>query len=298
MGTTPILVTIPFEKFVARDIPGNPTGGLVNDRAKITSVGLWVNAIADSDAIDNGMVSGVLYYDNITAVAASSSEVIVQRADSKPAEPERPSESSTSTTSSSDPSNRNTSPTNAAVDQVVQTSYTTKDQRKVSGWQEVVDAAYLDAEPTITASDAISQHRIANINITGVTELIIPRATVVTMQQKDADYNFYYQNIAITLSHNMFTEWTKDLDLEVFLRTENDFGEGFDAFYIKKHANDAIPQNAIINILLSAEKAGRYAHIFGRNSQTTYELVSTVSISELGTILLLAGPYEEYIVLY
>ena len=298
MGTTPILVTIPFEKFVARDIPGNPTGGLVNDRAKITSVGLWVNAIADSDAFDNGMVSGVLYYDNITAVASGSSEVIVQRADSKPEEPERPSESSTSTTSSSDPSNRNTSSTNAAVNQVVQPSYTTKDQRKVSGWQEVVDAAYLDAEPTITASDAISQHRIANINITGVTELIIPRATVVTMQQKDADYNFYYQNIAITLSHNMLTEWTKDLDLEVFLRTEKDFGEGFDAFYIKKHANDAIPQNAIINILLSAEKAGRYAHIFGRNSQTTYELVSTVSISELGTISLLAGPYEEYIVLY
>ncbi|MDE7275209.1 MAG: hypothetical protein K2N95_19555 [Lachnospiraceae bacterium] len=74
-GTTPVLVTIPFQCFVARDIAGNPAGGLVNDRADITSVGLWVNAIADSQAIENGMVSGVLYYDNITAAALGSSEV-------------------------------------------------------------------------------------------------------------------------------------------------------------------------------------------------------------------------------
>ena len=51
-GKEPVLVTIPFALFVARDIAGNPAGGLALDKGAITSVGLWVNAIAGSDAIE------------------------------------------------------------------------------------------------------------------------------------------------------------------------------------------------------------------------------------------------------
>jgi len=316
MGTTPILVTIPFDKFVARDIAGNPAGGLVNDRAKITSVGLWINAIADSDAIEDGMVSGVLYYDNITAVASGSSEVLIQKVESKPTEPEQPSEPEQptepeqpsepeqptepeqpeeSSSSSSSSSSNNNSASAPAAPRVVAPSYTTKDNRKVNGWQEVVDAAYLDAQPTV---DTVSGKRIADINITGVTDLIIPRATVVTMQQKMVDYNFYYQNIAITISHEMLTGWTKELDLGVVLKSEEDFGEGFDAFYVTKYENKAFPESAVINVLLSTNKAGSYAHIFGRNRETAYELVSTVPISELGTVTIPAAGYEAYIILY
>lgn len=70
-GTNAVKVIIPFAEFVARDIAGNPTGGLVNDKGSITSIGLWVNAIAESAAVDeNGMVSGTIYYDAITAVTA------------------------------------------------------------------------------------------------------------------------------------------------------------------------------------------------------------------------------------
>lgn len=73
-GNTPILVTIPFSEFVARDISGNPKGGLVNDRANIQSFGLWVNAKADSDAVVDGRVKGTIYYDNITAISTDSTE--------------------------------------------------------------------------------------------------------------------------------------------------------------------------------------------------------------------------------
>lgn len=70
MATGPVLVTIPFSDFVARDITGNPAGGLVHDCSSVTSFGLWVNAIAGSDAIDEetDMVSGTIYYDKITAI--------------------------------------------------------------------------------------------------------------------------------------------------------------------------------------------------------------------------------------
>lgn len=67
-STKPLKVTIPFSEFVARDIAGNPKGGLENDKAKISSFGLWVNAIGDSPQVKDGRVSGTLYYDKITAI--------------------------------------------------------------------------------------------------------------------------------------------------------------------------------------------------------------------------------------
>ena len=71
---TPLLVTIPFADFVQRDTAGNPAGGLVTDCSNINSFGLWVNAIPGSDAITDGMVSGTIIYDKITAVSSGQTE--------------------------------------------------------------------------------------------------------------------------------------------------------------------------------------------------------------------------------
>ncbi len=72
---TPLLVTIPFTEFCQRDTAGNPKGGLTQDCTSVTSFGLWVNAIGDSDAIDeNGMVEGTIIYDKITAVKTDVTE--------------------------------------------------------------------------------------------------------------------------------------------------------------------------------------------------------------------------------
>lgn len=74
-STSPMLVTIPFEAFCQRDTPGNPKGGLSADASKVTSFGLWVNAIAESAAVVNGRVSGTIYYDDITAVSTTKADV-------------------------------------------------------------------------------------------------------------------------------------------------------------------------------------------------------------------------------
>ena len=76
--TTPLFVTIPFADFCERDADGSPKGGLVHDCAKVTSFGLWVNAIADSPAITDGRVSGVIYYDKITAVKSGLTKATFQ----------------------------------------------------------------------------------------------------------------------------------------------------------------------------------------------------------------------------
>lgn len=64
----PLLVTLPFEEF--RDKNGKGALDSAN-AANISGIGLWVNAIPDSEAIDqNGEVAGVLYYDCIRAIHA------------------------------------------------------------------------------------------------------------------------------------------------------------------------------------------------------------------------------------
>ena len=87
-GTEPVLVTIPFALFVARDIAGNPAGGLENDKSNITSIGLWVNAIAGSAAIDaDKRVKGTVYYDGITAVKSGKTADEGKKAEQRPTEP-------------------------------------------------------------------------------------------------------------------------------------------------------------------------------------------------------------------
>ncbi|MBQ5484283.1 MAG: hypothetical protein IIT72_02185, partial [Lachnospiraceae bacterium] len=60
-----------------RDASGHPKGGLVGDSSQITSLGLWVNAIKGSSAVEKGRVSGVLCYDNIRAVTTEHTEVSI-----------------------------------------------------------------------------------------------------------------------------------------------------------------------------------------------------------------------------
>ena len=218
----------------------------------------------------------------------------------KPSEPEKPAEEpSPSTDSSSDSSSSSDTPATAAAPKVVQPSYTTKDNRKVSGWQEVIDTAYAEAQSDRALSeDALSGKSDIAINITSVTELSIPRETVASMKQKNADYTFHYQNIAITISHETLSAWTEGLDLKIDLDTKKDFGAGFDALHIGKHTNRAIPEESIINVMLAPAKAGNYAYIFGRSNQQVFQLLSTAQISEFGTIAVSAGMYDDYMILY
>ncbi len=76
---TPLLVTIPFAEFVQRDTAGQPKGGLTEDCESVTSFGLWVNAIGDSDAVVDGRVSGTLIYDKITAVSTDVMKAVFEK---------------------------------------------------------------------------------------------------------------------------------------------------------------------------------------------------------------------------
>ena len=295
-GKEPVLVTIPFALFLARDIAGNPAGGLVLDKGAITSVGLWVNAIAGSDAIDeNGMVNGTIYYDGITAVKSGKTKAEVKKVSQKPVEPSRPNVSA-------QPSSTGET-TQTVVRNVVQPSYVNADGVRVTGWQAVIDAAYQNAQlreqevPLASTPDAVQNRLTVDISLEGVTELVIPQATVLKMQQTQADYNFYYQGIVLTVSADTIAACDGDMDLKVFIQRTPDFGAGFDALYLKKR-NTAVLDQAVTNVVLSADKAGNIAYIFGKDAQSGYQLLYTEQISELGTAVISADSNEEYLILY
>ena len=72
----PIMVTLPFSEFV--DKGGN--GSLSPQAAEgVSAVGLWVNAVPDSEAMGaDGFVSGVIYYDDIRAVESGASAPVFE----------------------------------------------------------------------------------------------------------------------------------------------------------------------------------------------------------------------------
>lgn len=76
-STDPMLVTLPFDEFVDK----NGSGRLSIEKASmISGMGLWVNAIPASKAIDeNGFVRGILYYDDIKAVYTAERKPVFER---------------------------------------------------------------------------------------------------------------------------------------------------------------------------------------------------------------------------
>ncbi|SES78356.1 glycosyl hydrolase [[Clostridium] polysaccharolyticum] len=80
-STEPMLITIPFSEFCERDTAGNPKGNLPSDSFKISSVGLWVNAIDGTPAVIDGRVTGTIYYDAVKAVKTDKTAITFEKTD-------------------------------------------------------------------------------------------------------------------------------------------------------------------------------------------------------------------------
>ena len=260
-GTEPVLVTIPFALFVARDIAGNPAGGLENDKSSITSVGLWVNAIAGSAAIDaDNMVKGTVYYDGITAVKSGKTAAEVKKAEQTPTEPSEP-------------------------DVPVEPS--TPQQPSAPGQSSGQESSSGESQNNSTAAASVAQ-----------AQLVIPESAVEKMKQTQAAYNFYIENIAVTVDAEAIASWEGEMDLNVKLRSIQNFSADFDAFYIQKNKKASVLDKAVINVALSAANAQSIAYVFGREAQNAYQLLNASPVSEIGTVTIQADTNQEYLILY
>ena len=69
-------------------------------------------------------------------------------------------------------------------------------------------------------------------------QLVIPESAVEKMKQTQAAYNFYIENIAVTVEAEAIASWEGEMDLNVKLRSIQNFSADFDAFIyrrIKRH---------------------------------------------------------------
>lgn len=296
-GTNAVYVTIPFSEFVARDIAGNPAGGLAEDKGSISSFGLWVNAIGDSAAVVDGMVSGTIYYDSITAVTAGlDTAKVVLAEETKPQEPSKPQEPDKSEKKSA---KKNDSEEKVTADTRVFPTFVGADGVKVSGWDKVVTAAYELTELTsqqvaLAGTPDEAANRLAvNINASDVTELVIPAKTVQKMAATGADYNIFMGDTVITLTSRILEGVEGSLDLKLYAKYVKDFGAGFDAMFLSSRTRLKLAMPASINVVVGQDKAGKTAYIYTLSETTkTYELLTAQVVSEIGTICI---PVEEYI---
>lgn len=308
-GTKAIKVTIPFAEFVARDITGNPVGGLVKDKGSITSFGLWVNAIAGSDAVDeSGMVTGTIYYDSITAVSAgleTAKIVLAEEAEVKPIiKPQNPLIDNGNTSSKKHDTNGNEATVTFADSKVFPT-FTSVNGKKVSGWENVITAAYELAEltaarvPLANAFDTTVDRLIVNINVADVTELVIPAVAVRKMAVSGADYNIFMGAKVITLTNEILTGVEGSLDLKLYEKVVKDFGEGFDAMFVSSRTRHMLNGTAYMNVVLGKEKTGKQAYIYQFvEEKQVYELQTVQTISEIGTICVSIDDYASCLILY
>lgn len=129
-------------------------------------------------------------------------------------------------------------------------------------------------------------------------QLVIPESAVEKMKQTQAAYNFYIENIAVTVEAEAIASWEGEMDLNVKLRSIQNFSADFDAFYIQKNKKASVLDKAVINVALSAAKAQSIAYVFGREAQNAYQLLNASPVSEIGTVTIQADTNQEYLILY
>ena len=304
---TAVQVTIPFAEFVARDIAGNPAGGLVQDKADITAFGLWVNAIPGSAAISgNGTVSGTIYYDAITAVNSGLSEATVEAAGGNVPQISSP---GAGAPGDAEPAPETNNAVNSGV-AVVEPSYTNEEGVVVSGWPVVVKEAYEDAvdadnQEDGEAADAgagtatgAQEETQVHVDATNVTELVIPENAVQTMIAQDAVYNIYMGGVAVTMSSEALAGANGSIDIKVDVTYQEDFGQGFDAMFITSRTQFELSAEGYLNVVLGAENTGKPAYVFVLTADGTYRPHMAQFVSEIGTVTIPFTTYDSYVILY
>lgn len=198
--TQPMLVTIPFEEFCKRDVAGNPKGGLIEDAGNVTSFGLWVNAIDNSEAMKEGSVSGTIYYDTITAIKSNVTKPEFKLIeDSNPSVPSNPSTGGGIVDGGKDDTVSNTS----AMEIIINTQKDNKNQKLQELIQELL------------GKDKPLQYTVVNVKGTYTVANKVVKVNVATtngVKSGDKVYIYAYNSETGNLENMNKTTYTVDQD--------------------------------------------------------------------------------------
>lgn len=242
-------------------------------------------------ADQNGMVT-------ITIPAAADGGTVVLKAGKASVEPQKPSTPvNNSSKNHSDDDNTPVAPAKV----VLQPTYTKMDGTMVAGWKNVIKEAVTEAEMNnVPLSDGTETALTVDIVIAENTVKTIPADVVRDMVESRADFRFHYGNdIVLVFTNGTLVEVAGDLDLNILVSTDKDFGPDFKSIVLDPRKKAIYGAKLAVAFNLGKENAGKTAFVFHRNLvNNQVELMTTCVIAENGTIAMPGIDYTDLIILY
>lgn len=245
----------------------------------------------------------------ITIPAAAEGGTVILKAgkynipEEKPEQ--KPADVSSSTSGNEESSEEDNTPS-APVKVVLQPTFTKMDGTIVSGWSNVIKEAVKEAEanrvPLAGSTEEVlnAQSLVVDIVLEENIVKTIPAAEVKSMVASGADFRFHYgKDIVVVFTHDTLTEVAGDLDLNILVSDDKDFGQDFKSLVLDPRKKAIYGAKLAYAFNLGTENAGKTAFIFQRNLENNQvELLTTCIIGADGTIALPGVNYTDFIILY
>lgn len=134
----------------------------------------------------------------------------------------------------------------------------------------------------------------------GEVTITIPAAEVKSMVASGADFRFHYgKDIVIVFTHDTLAEVAGDLDMNILVSDDKDFGQNFKSLVLDPRKKAIYGAKLAYAFNLGTENAGKTAFIFQRNLENDQvELLTTCIIGADGNIALPGVNYTDFIILY
>ena len=171
----------------------------------------------------------------------------------------------------------------------------------VSGWENVINVAVNEAEMNnVPLSDGTTSALTVDILIEENAIKTIPADVVKNMVESRADFRFHYgKDIVLAFTNNTLAEIVGDLDLNILVSTDKDFGQNFKAIVLDPRKKAIYGAKLAVAFNLGKENAGKTAFVSNRNlTNNQVELMTTCVIAENGTIAMPGIDYTDLIILY
>lgn len=197
----------------------------------------------------------------------------------------------------------NTAQTATTAVSITEPVYVGMDGITVTGWDKVVDKALADTlSELVPLADSMQSVTapIVNLTLRKNTNQIIPAAVVAKMADSGATYIFTWDNGVITAyTAATLAEVRGDLNLNIQVDTQKDFGQGFKSFVLDPRKKAIYGVKLATVMSLGKENAGKTAYIFQRNlTLDTVEFLNCLIIDEAGNIAVPNVDFTDFIVLY
>ncbi len=189
------------------------------------------------------------------------------------------------------------------VTRVTEPTFKNMDGTVVRGWDNVVKAYIESAEQEqvpLASNVLAAQRRYIDITLDKNVIKMIPQSSVKLMAESGADFRFVFgKDVAYTFDHATLAGIKGNLNMNVNVTTDKDFGQGFKAIVLDPATDINTDTRVSMAVQVGAENAGKVAFLFRRNRETAQmEPAGFIWIDANGGIAVHDAAYTDFVILY